>query len=110
MNTNITENSYERVISQLNREDFFIYHPRTCERIVSCTSEPIPKISKEHLNRFPRVAYHQKLNSSCGRKFNSHDDMLAWIAGSTDAGNSLFIGKATHQYKTVWITKSGRRR
>lgn len=114
--------AYEEMERRLHRENQTIIHPRTKERIISCSNIATPKFyGKEHLNRCPRIAYHRRINQQqiSGKfKLAMQSDKTLRNEGlhPTDTAilKILKEGKVafrkTSQYKTVWYSKTMRRR
>jgi hypothetical protein len=114
--------AYEEMEKRLHREGQTIIHPRTKERIVSCSNCPTPKFyGRKHLNRCPRIAYHRRINQQqiSGKfKLEGQSDKTLRSEGlhPTDTAilKILKEGKIafrkTAQYKTVWFSATMRRR
>lgn len=86
-------------------ENTGIRHPRTFE-FIDCATEPFktPRISKIHLNHFPRVAYHRVLNAvrlTSPKVANGKGFLMFRTDGKT------FL-KRTRQFKTVWLNPKGK--
>jgi len=112
--------AYEEMERRLGREGQNLKHPRTLEKIISCTNIGLPKFSKKHLNRCPRIAYHRRMNQQLvnGKfKLEKPSDRTLRSEGlhATDTAilkifrEGKITFKKTSQYKTVWYSKTMRR-
>jgi len=109
-----TQNGYDtEAEKRLVREDNVIYHPRTKEKILGCSNDKLPKISKEHLNRCPRTAYHRNINAKqVSGKFLVQKRTVEIGSPLATAYlkyvlNGQLIYQATQQYKTIWTKGKG---
>jgi len=118
---NLNQNYYDSMVLRIEREHKPVYHARTGEHIIGCTSDDKPKVyHKKHLHGFPAVAYHSRINRTLKsgtftvEPFSKGERQLLGITPTdTEALLTRVKGelhyKNTGQYKTVWNTRGQRR-
>jgi len=109
------------ITQRLLREHNAVFHPRTKEFILGCTSDDKPQpYHKKHLGGFPAVSYHRATNrvqktgkfvvQPLGKEIRQ---LLKITPTDTAVLNVKLDGelnfKNTSQYKTVWNTRGQRR-
>jgi hypothetical protein len=108
---------YEQCKQRLLWAGNYVVHPRTSEIILGTSlleRKRIPHGSTKHLQRFPHVAYHQRINQvQVSGKFvvQPHEKTTPTDYQKLNyqlQGELLF--KKTSQIKTVWYTRYNRRR
>jgi hypothetical protein len=108
---------YEQCKQRLLWAGNYVVHPRTNEIILGTSlleRKRIPHGSTKHLQRFPHVAYHQRINQvQVSGKFvvQPHEKTTPTDYQKLNyqlQGELLF--KKTSQIKTVWYTRYNRRR
>lgn len=110
---NVSGQTYDEMIRRLNREHNAVFHARTGERIVGCTSDSKPTVEHtKHLGGFPTVAYHRSTNRvQVSGKFvvQPHAFPDRTSPRFTEQLNYRLVGdlihKNTSQYKTAWNTR-----
>ena len=104
---------YDNIEKALIREDFSLWHPRTRELIIGCTRDKRVKITRKHLNHFPRVAYHRKLNQPSAVIFkpsmNIRKHIESYVLGNPTVEPTKFTGKIIPTWKSVFYSKHQRR-
>jgi hypothetical protein len=91
--------------NRLNRYEQYIFHPRTHEKVLSCSNTPL----KSFQTKKCCVAYHSQVNKQNSVTFANIEDLRTYIKNGTAKPINRYVGKPTSQFKTVWFSKGSRR-